>query len=84
MWLYFIHSPSICIGVFTVLFVIIWLVAWTLNATKNAHFDLNSLRDMYMWLMTQLNATHAINSVFNSPRGNMPVNGGQRGDGPNG
>jgi hypothetical protein len=54
----------------------IWLVAWTLNALKNTHFDLNSLRDMYIWLMTQLNATHAINSVFNSQRGNMPDSNG--------
>ncbi len=79
MWLHFVRTPSICIGVFTVVFVVIWLTAWTLNAVKNTHFDLNSLRDMFIWLMTQLNATHAINSIWNSPRGNMPMPGGPTG-----
>jgi hypothetical protein len=64
--------PSVCIGLYTVVFIIIWLVAWVLNATKGTHFDLNSLRDIYIWLMTQLNATHAINSIWNSPKGTMP------------
>lgn len=72
MWKFVFNAPNICIGLLTMTFVGIWLVAWTLNAMKNTHFDLNSLRDMYIWLMTQLNATHAINSVFNSPRGRMP------------
>jgi hypothetical protein len=72
MWKMIVHAPNICVGMITIVFLLIWLTAWTLNALKNTHFDLNSLRDMYIWLMTQLNATHAINSVFNSPRGNMP------------
>jgi hypothetical protein len=72
MWKVIVHAPNICVGVITIVFLAIWLVAWTLNAVKDTHFDLASLRDMYIWLMTQLNATHAINSVFNSPRGNMP------------
>lgn len=72
MWKLVVNAPNICVGMITVVFLFIWLTAWTLNALKNTHFDLNSLRDMYIWLMTQLNATHAINSVFNSPRGNMP------------
>ncbi len=72
MWKLVVNAPNVCVGAITVVFLFIWLAAWTLNALKNTHFDLNSLRDMYIWLMTQLNATHAINSVFNSPRGNMP------------
>jgi hypothetical protein len=66
------YSPHFCISFFTGLFVIIWLVAWTLNAVKNTHFDLNSFKEMYVWLMTQLNLTHAVNSIWNSPKGTMP------------
>jgi len=68
-----LRAPDICVGLITAVFLVIWIVAWTLNAVKNTHFDLNSLRDMYIWLMTQLNATHAINSFLNSPKGMMPA-----------
>ncbi|MBP2653983.1 MAG: hypothetical protein H6Q73_1552 [Firmicutes bacterium] len=67
-----LKMPSFCIGVFTAIFAIIWFAAWIANALYNTHFDLYSLRDMYLWLMTQLNATHAINSIWNSPRGFAP------------
>lgn len=60
------------IGLYTALFVVIYLLAWSLNAVKGTHFDLDRLRDIYIWLMTQLNATHAVNSIFNSPSGMMP------------
>ena len=60
------------IGFYTAIFVAIYLVAWVLNAVKEMHFDLDRLRDIYTWLMTQLNATHAVNSIFNSPKGIMP------------
>ncbi|MDR3590155.1 MAG: hypothetical protein P4N41_10920 [Negativicutes bacterium] len=73
MWLQAIGTPHFCIGLFTMVFVFIWLAAWTLNAIENTHFDLTSLRDMYIWLMTQLNATHAINSIWNSPKGAIPL-----------
>ncbi|HMM20554.1 MAG TPA: hypothetical protein PKA10_07420 [Selenomonadales bacterium] len=78
MFLSSIRMPQLCLGAVTIVFVIIWLTAWTLNALKNTHFDLNSLKDMYIWLMTQMNATHAINSIWNSPRGNLPLEGGGR------
>jgi hypothetical protein len=73
LWLQAIGNPHFCIGAFTVVFVLIWLVAWTLNAVESTRFDLTSLRDMYIWLMTQLNATHAINSIWNSPKGVIPL-----------
>ncbi|MDR3562322.1 MAG: hypothetical protein P4N59_12940 [Negativicutes bacterium] len=73
MWSRANGVPQLCLGLFTAVFVILWLTAWTLNAVENTHFDLNSLRDMYVWLMTQLNATHAINSIWNSPKGAMPA-----------
>lgn len=72
MWLYALRLPQLCLGFFTVIFLIIWLIAWTLNAVKGTLFDLYSLRDMYIWLTLQLNATYAINSIWNSPGGLPP------------
>ncbi|MDF2634649.1 MAG: hypothetical protein K0R78_1523 [Pelosinus sp.] len=59
-------------GAYTAIFIIIWLGAWIMNGLKNTQFDLNQFRDTYIWLMTQLNATHAINSIWNSPKGTCP------------
>ncbi|WP_378953915.1 hypothetical protein [Pelosinus sp. sgz500959] len=63
------YFPNKCIGFYTALFMILWLGAWIMNGTQNSHFDLDRLRDSYIWLMTQLNATHAIDSIWNSPKG---------------
>ncbi|MBP2650482.1 MAG: hypothetical protein H6Q74_1307 [Firmicutes bacterium] len=71
---YFLRMPTLWMGGLTIIFVIIWFSAWVANAIYSTHFDLASLRDMYIWLMTQLNATHAINSIWNSPRGTSPDN----------
>ncbi|GMA98479.1 hypothetical protein [Pelosinus sp. IPA-1] len=65
----FIYFPNMCIGIYTVMFIFVWLAAWILNGIKGTNFDVNQLRDTYIWLMTQLNATHAINSIWNSPKG---------------
>ncbi|MBC8016002.1 MAG: hypothetical protein H7X79_09700 [Sporomusaceae bacterium] len=67
-----IYFPDKCIGFYTAVFLIIWLVAWVMNGLKNTNFDLDRLRDSYIWLMTQLNATHAIDSIWNSPKGISP------------
>ena len=63
------YFPNKCIGVYTAFFVITWLIAWAMNGIQGSHFDLDQLRDSYIWLMTQLNATHAIDSIWNSPKG---------------
>ena len=67
-----IYFPNKCIGAYTALFIIIWLGAWILNGIKSTQFDLYQFRDTYIWLMTQLNATHAINSIWNTPKGTCP------------
>lgn len=67
-----IYFPNKCIGFYTAIFVIIWLGAWGMNGLQNTHFDLTEFRDTYIWLMTQLNATHAIDSIWNSPKGSSP------------
>lgn len=64
-----IYFPNKCIGVYTVIFIMLWLGAWIMNGLENTQFDLIQLRDTYVWLMTQLNATHAINSIWNTPKG---------------
>lgn len=75
-----IDFPNKCIGIFTAIFMIIWLSAWILNGVMNVHFDLTQFRDTYVWLMTQLNATHAINSIWNSPKGTCPDTLGIKGN----
>lgn len=67
-----IYCPNKCIGVYTAVFIIIWLIAWVLNGLGKADFDLIQFRDTYIWLMTQLNATHAIDSIWNSQKGLSP------------
>lgn len=67
-----IYFPNKCIGVYTAIFIIIWLGAWVMNGLGDTHFNLNEFRDTYIWLMTQLNATHAIDSIWNSPKGRSP------------
>lgn len=67
-----IYFPNKCIGFYTGMFIITWLGAWVMNGLQNSHFDLDRLRDSYIWLMTQLNATHAIDSIWNSPKGMSP------------
>lgn len=58
-----------CISIYTLIFVLVWFAAWILNGFQYAYFDLDRLLELYAWLMTQLNATYAINSIWNSPRG---------------
>ena len=64
-----IYFPNKCIGFYTAMFIITWLGAWVMNGIQISQFDLDRLRDSYIWLMTQLNATHAIDSIWNSPKG---------------
>ncbi|MEG6584146.1 hypothetical protein [Dendrosporobacter sp. 1207_IL3150] len=72
MWRQIMEQPRFCIGAYTAMFVLIWLIGWACNAVYSTHFDLDRLKDIYIWIMSQLNATHAINSIWNSPRGIDP------------
>ncbi len=75
-----IYFPNKCIGAYTAIFIIIWLGAWIMNGLNNTQFDLFQFRDTYIWLMTQLNATHAINSIWNTQKGTCPGDLGIKGD----
>ncbi|VBB06788.1 Hypothetical protein LUCI_2024 [Lucifera butyrica] len=59
-------------GFYTALFVGLYLASWGLNGIHYTKLDLTALKDLYIWLMTQLNATHAVNSIWNSPKGQPP------------
>lgn len=61
-----ISQPRFCIGAYTAIFIVIWLTGWVGNAIFATQFDLDGLRDLYIWIMSQLNATHAINSIWNN------------------
>lgn len=49
-------------GIYTAIFVAIYLYGWTINALKNTHFDLAQLIEVYKWLL----ANHGINSGLNT------------------
>lgn len=69
-----ISQPRFCIGVYTAIFIVIWLTGWVSNAIYTTQFDLDGLRDLYIWIMSQLNATHAINSIWNNNKSDWPSN----------
>lgn len=58
--------------IITGLFVIVWLVAWVLNALRGTHFDLSALQGMYLTVILPAIGKYAVNSVWNSPRGVSP------------
>lgn len=65
----YVLSP---IGLYSTVMAGIWLFCWFLNGAKGTHFDLNALKDMYIWIFGQMNAHYAVNSIFNSPQGQPP------------
>ena len=57
----------------TAFFIVIYLVGWCLNAMYSTiHFDLTALRDFYIMIAGKDVATHSVNSIFNSARGQDP------------
>jgi hypothetical protein len=60
------------IGFYSTFFILIWMIAWILNGYHGYKFDLKTLQDFYMFVLSQLNITHGINSIFNSNKGEMP------------
>ena len=62
----------------TAFFVVVFLVAWILNGMyNNFHFDLSSLTNFYLLIVGKQTASHTIDSVFNSDRGQPPTNRGK-------
>lgn len=62
----------------TAFFVVVFLVAWILNGMyNNIHFDLSSLTNFYLLIVGKQTASHTIDSVFNSDRGQPPTNRGK-------
>ena len=62
----------------TAFFVVVFLAAWILNGMyNNIHFDLSSLTNFYLLIVGKQAASHTIDSVFNSDRGQPPTNRGK-------
>ena len=56
----------------TILFALIFLVAWTLNAFKFAIFDLTQLISFYATIRGAILADYITDSTVNSPKGEHP------------
>lgn len=65
-------SPLGKIMLFTIVVSIPWLVGWVRNAEYGAKYNLADLQNMYIWVATQLNAQHLINSKWNSQQDKPP------------
>jgi hypothetical protein len=73
--IHFLRSIGLFIGVFSFIILVLWIYGWHMNAKYGTHYDLNALRDIYAYIITQINAYHGINSIWNSKKENMPGQG---------
>ena len=62
------HSMATC----TIVFCTVYLAAWYANGKFGMHFSCSDLMILYTTIIVKDLGTHAINSVCNSPRGEMP------------
>ncbi len=69
----FIQTPEGRLVMFSVAILIPWVVGWVRNAEYNTKYNLTELRDMYLWVATQINARHLIDSKWNSLNGQPPT-----------
>jgi hypothetical protein len=49
------------------LFICLWLFGWFHNAEQAIKYDLDKLKDLYIWVRGYITATHGINSGLNTP-----------------
>ena len=56
----------------TPLCLVVFVIAWTLNAFKKTDFDIPQLQGMYTTLRGALLLQHGIDSTVNSKMGEMP------------
>ena len=61
----------------TILFALIFLAAWTLNAFKFAIFDLTQLISFYATIRGAILADYITDSAMNSPKGEHPYQSSQ-------
>jgi ABC-type transport system involved in cytochrome c biogenesis permease subunit len=57
---------------YTAIFCVIYLAAWVLNGWQGMHFSCSDLMILYIGVIAKELGLHAINSVCNSPKGEMP------------
>lgn len=58
-----------------VLFGGMWLYGWFHNAEQAIKYDLDKLKDFYIWIRGYITATHGINSGLNTPIPGMQKGG---------
>ena len=68
------------LSVATILLSIIYLVAWFFNGYLGMHFSCSDLITFYSVIVLKNLGEHGINSVFNSPRGELPNKENMDGD----
>lgn len=61
------------LGFYTLLFVVLYLAGWFYNATNGTKFDLNQLKDLYLFVAGQLTLKYGIDSGLNSKIGERIV-----------
>jgi len=54
-------------GFYFALFLIIWMAAWTANGLKLATFDLDKLRDLFVFIMGKYLTDSGLNSPWQKP-----------------
>ena len=62
------------LSIATILLSIIYLVAWFCNGYLGYHFNCSDLITFYSVIVLKNLGSHTINSVWNSPRGELPEN----------
>lgn len=61
IWCYIATEP----GFYFALFLVVWLAAWTANGLRLANFDLEQLRELFIFIMSK----YTVDSGLNSPWG---------------
>lgn len=70
VWCYVATEP----GFYFAFFLVIWLSAWVANGFKLTNFNLEQLRELFIFIMSK----YTVDSGFNSPWG-APVKGKNEG-----
>jgi len=52
------------IGIYFAVFVIVWLVAWALNALQKTAFDLNKLEELAKYILGKYGTDSLVNTKF--------------------
>ena len=63
VWRYVCAEP----GFYFALFLLVWLSAWTANGLKITAFNLDQLRDLFIFIATKYGIDSGLNSPLHQP-----------------